>query len=289
MSGFARKLQQVNKTSSGSSDSARLYLSPNWGTRQVGSTLVVDIYEDSGATPVNGVQANLTYPTAQLQYASSTNSGSAFTSQLQNTGGSGTVQIAVGTLSTPPTGPQLVASVTFNIIGTGAAAIAFDTGSAVTRANNPADILTSTTGGNYTCNAAGPSATMSLTPASGSYANGATITVTIYEDSGANAVNGVQANLTYPASKLQYVSSSNSTSTAFPTSLQNTGGGGTVQIAAGNLSASSTGSQLVATVTFTAIATGSASIAFDNGSAVALTSNGTDILTGTTGSAFTIT
>ncbi len=290
MSGFGRKLQRASGGAGGGSvDSARLYLSPDWGQRQVGSTLVVNIYEDSGATQVNGVQANLTYSTTQLQYVSSTNSGSTFSASLQNTGGGGTVQIAVGTLSTPPTGPQLVASVTFNVIATGAATIDFDTGSAVTRANNPADILSQTTGGNYTAIAAGPSATMSLTPSSGTYSAGVSIVVSIYEDSGANQVNGVQANLSYPTSKLQYVSSTNSGSTAFPTVLQNTGGGGSVQIGVGNLSTSSTGSQLVATVTFTALAAGSATVDFASGSAVALTSGGTDGLVGTTNATYSIT
>ncbi|HET9721926.1 MAG TPA: hypothetical protein VFP32_02755 [Candidatus Saccharimonadales bacterium] len=125
----------------------------------------------------------------------------------------------------------------------------------------------------------GGSATLSLSPASGSYTTGNTISVAIYENSGTDQVNAVQANLTYPASLLSCSDSSVSSSSAFGVSAQSTCGSGSAQIARGTTTAVS-GSQLVATVTFTAASAGTATITFAGGSAVLRSSdNGAETLT----------
>lgn len=126
-----------------------------------------------------------------------------------------------------------------------------------------------------------------ITPASNSYSNGATVTITIRENSRSTQVNAVQANLTYPTARLQF-QSINTSSSPFTTTLQSTGGSGNVQIGVGSLGSSVTGDAVVATVTFTAIATGSAQIQFAAGSGIAQTSDSTDICKKKTGSSYTI-
>src|SRR5579884_1420882 len=68
-------------------------------------------------------------------------------------------------------------------------------------------------------------ATMSVSPSSGSLAQGANLDVDIHENSGSDTVNAVQANLTY-SSNLTFTSISDSA--AFGIDAQSTGGGGSV-------------------------------------------------------------
>ena len=148
MSRFARKLQQAaNKTAP-----IRLYLTPSQGTYNVGDTLVVTIREDSLTTPVNSVQADLTYPTAQLQYVSTSTTGSNFTTTVSNSGGGGTVQLSMGILASSLTGDQFMAQITFNVVGSGAAAVAFAAGDGIARASDATDVCQAKLGANYTVN-----------------------------------------------------------------------------------------------------------------------------------------
>lgn len=126
-----------------------------------------------------------------------------------------------------------------------------------------------------------------LSPASGSVTNGNTVVVTIRENSYTDAVNTVQANLTYPTNRLSFQSIDTSASN-FTTTVQSNGGSGTVQVGVGLLGNSLTGDQLVATMTFTAISAGSASIQFDTGSGIARASDSTDICQQKKGATYTI-
>jgi hypothetical protein len=128
-------------------------------------------------------------------------------------------------------------------------------------------------------------ASMYLVPSSGTYAPGAVISVGVYEDSGSDQVNAVQANLTYSTSTLTF--SSISDSSAFGVDAQSTGGGGSVQIGRGAISPVS-GAQLVATVRFTASAAGSASISFASGSAVVRSSDNQNESLSTSGGSYTV-
>ena len=85
-------------------DTATLYLSPASGSVSKGSILTVSIRENSGNEPVNSVQANLSYPANLLDFVS-INSSSAWGVVAQNSGGSGSVQIARGAL---PAGPMVI-------------------------------------------------------------------------------------------------------------------------------------------------------------------------------------
>src|SRR3990167_9152181 len=110
-------------------------------------------------------------------------------------------------------------------------------------------------------------ATMNLSPASGNVVNGSNLTVNVYENSGSEAVNAVQANLSYPTSRLAYVSYSSSS--AFNIEAENPSGNtGSLHFARGTIT-SRTGNQLVVSVTFRAVASSdSAAISFDSSSSV---------------------
>ena len=116
------------------------------------------------------------------------------------------------------------------------------------------------------------SASLSLSPASTSAVIGSSFNIGIYVNTGGNNVNAVQANLTYPANQLDFVSISSSA--AFGVDAQSTGGGGSVTIARGNIQPVS-GNQLVATVRFKAkVSTGTATISFRDGTSVVSGSTG---------------
>lgn len=136
---------------------------------------------------------------------------------------------------------------------------------------------------------AAPSATLSLSPSSKSVTKGATLTVDIFEDSGTEPVNAVEADLTYPSSLLTYKSITSSTACGIE--APSSGGGGSVQVVRGCGTPPNgvTGSQLVATVTFTAANAGTASITFKSSSRVVSSNTNTNILSGTTGGSYTIT
>jgi hypothetical protein len=106
-------------------------------------------------------------------------------------------------------------------------------------------------------------ATLSFSPASGSYTNGSTLSVIIHENSGATGINTVESDLAYNPSQLQYVSSTMSGN--FDFSPQNSGGNGLVCIVAGKLATALTNDQIVATVNFKVISSGSSVITFVNG------------------------
>lgn len=127
-----------------------------------------------------------------------------------------------------------------------------------------------------------------LMPASASYASGGTLVVTIMANSYTEAVNAVQANLTYSSARLTFQSIDTSYSN-FTTTLQSAGGGGSVQVGVGILASSLAGAQEVARVTFTLSSAGAASISFAAGSGIARASDATDICMVKTGASYTIT
>jgi hypothetical protein len=130
------------------------------------------------------------------------------------------------------------------------------------------------------------SATLYMSPASGSVVQGTYLTVSIHENSDSEPVNAVQANFSYPANLLQFVSISSSS--AFSVAAQSTGGGGGVQIGRGALP-SVTGDQLVATVQFLALASsGSATLAFSGGSSVVSATSNTNVMTASPGGSYSL-
>src|SRR5262245_27365953 len=105
-------LSLVASPLAGAAGSASLYLSPASASVVKGNTLTVKVYENSGSTEVNAVQANLTYPTSLLTYKSYSSS-SAFSIEAENpSGNTGSLHFSRGNI-TPRTGVQLVVTVLF--------------------------------------------------------------------------------------------------------------------------------------------------------------------------------
>ena len=122
--------------------------------------------------------------------------------------------------------------------------------------------------------------TIYLSPATGTFAANTNFSVQVREDSGTTGVNAIQANFTYPANLVDFVSIS-TTGTAFTVEAQSSGGSGSVNIARGTCGgcAPATGDKLVATVTFkTKTTTGTAAMAFSSGTALLNASTNQNIL-----------
>lgn len=112
----------------------------------INTTFSVQVRENSGTTPVNVVQANLSYPTSLLTLVSVDLTGSAFGLTAQNTSGNGSVQLGLGTTCATTcgtlTGDQLVATLNFKTNATGGAAtVAFTSGTVLINATTNQDIL----------------------------------------------------------------------------------------------------------------------------------------------------
>jgi hypothetical protein len=115
------------------------------------------------------------------------------------------------------------------------------------------------------------SASMSLS-ASGSFSKGGTLSIRIRENSGTERVNAASATIKYPTSLLSYSYVSNSS--AFGVAAATSGGGGSVHVERGALSAVS-GTQTIATVNFKVLASsGTASLSFSSGQVLSANTNG---------------
>ncbi|HSW79972.1 MAG TPA: Ig-like domain-containing protein [Candidatus Saccharimonadales bacterium] len=126
-----------------------MYLSPSSGSHSAGSTFTVQIKENSYTDTVNAVQADLTYPTAKLQFVSTSLSGTAFGVTASNTGGSGNISIALGTIAAV-SGDKLVATVTFKALASGTANVTFKNSSAVLSSTTNQNVAVAFNGGTYT-------------------------------------------------------------------------------------------------------------------------------------------
>jgi chitinase len=138
--------------------------------------------------------------------------------------------------------------------------------------------------------AAPPPPTVYLAPNSIVMGVNGNFSVQVRENSSTTTVNAVQANFSYPASLVDFVSISG-TGSAFTTEAQATGGTGQVNIARGIIG-SVTGDQLVATVNFKAKTTGGiANMAFTTGTALVNSSTNQNLLSSlavTGGGSYTI-
>ncbi len=115
-----------------------------------GSTLVLQIWENSQTETVNAVQADLTYGVDKFDFVSIDPANSAFDITAPFSGGNGTISIARGS-TTGLTGRQLVATIHLRArAGTGKTNVSFASSSALLRASDNVSILQQTVGGRYT-------------------------------------------------------------------------------------------------------------------------------------------
>jgi hypothetical protein len=138
------------------SSNATLTLSPSTKTVAVGDNFDVSVYGDSGSAAVNAVQVNLSYPSNLLTFVSSAGNTTTWPIEAQNTGGSGTVKIGRGTTS-PVSGKQLIATVTFKASAAGTASVAFTSGTGMVSSSDNTAVPSTNTGGIYTLTTSGTS------------------------------------------------------------------------------------------------------------------------------------
>jgi Cohesin domain len=142
-----------------------------------------------------------------------------------------------------------------------------------------------------TAHAAG--ASLYLSPSSGTFTVGSIFTVSIYADTGGEAINAVQADLSFPPSKLQVVSPSSGKSFFQTWVIQPT-----YSNTMGTLNFSGaipnpgivTSAGLISTITFRVMDTGAATVKFLDSSRVLLNDGqGTDVLSQTSDGIYTLT
>ncbi|HUP26178.1 MAG TPA: hypothetical protein VM124_00850 [Candidatus Limnocylindrales bacterium] len=128
-------------------------------------------------------------------------------------------------------------------------------------------------------------ATLYLSPASKTVVNGTTFAVSV-RISTSETINAVQADLSYPADKIDFISIDPS-GTAFDVGAPSSGGGGNVSIARGSTTGVS-GDQLVAIVNFKAkVSSGTANVNFASGSAAVRLSDNANVYSGSSGGTYT--
>jgi hypothetical protein len=130
---------------------------------------------------------------------------------------------------------------------------------------------------------------LSLTPSSQRISAGSTLSVQIWANSSSQLVNAVQANLTYPLDKLNFVNI-DSNNSAFGVEAEKVGGNGSVHVARGSTTPLS-GKLLVATVNFTPLQSRSKSslnINFTTDSVLLSTTTNTDVLAAKYGGSYSL-
>jgi hypothetical protein len=189
-----------------------IYLSPASQTIGPNGTMTVQIRENSGASTVNAVQANFSYPSTLFSCGATTagyNSttkisgdislvGGSFTTVAELSCGSGQVSIGLGMPAGGGTisGDQLVATITFHSsVTSGSGSMNFTSGTALVNSVTNTDLLASlaaTGGGTYTVDATAP--TVSVTaPANGSsLAAGSTATVSATASDASSSITKVE-------------------------------------------------------------------------------------------------
>lgn len=126
-----------------------------------------------------------------------------------------------------------------------------------------------------------------ISPDSTRVSKGQQFTVEVRMNAQTQPINAAQAVLSYPTDKLEFIGIDSSES-AFDFRLTETGGEGQVEIVQGTAQ-QKTGNQLLATVTFRALAPkGKASITFKDTSALAHATENNDVLQQTFGSSITL-
>lgn len=135
-------------------------------------------------------------------------------------------------------------------------------------------------------------ATLSLSPSSGSYAVGDTVSVSVRVNAGGTAMNSAEATVSFPTDtlQLQSVSKSGSIFTFWTTEPAGSNASGRVVFSGGLPSPGYSGNAgTLIRMTFLVKATGTASLSLGSGHVLANDGLGTEILTGTGSASYTLT
>jgi hypothetical protein len=207
-----------------------LYLNPATQNVAPNTAFTVEVHENSGTTNVNALQANLSYPTANLTLNSIDYATSAFTLQAQSVGANGVINIARGQVG-GLTGDQIVAVLHFTTTATIATAnIAFTSGSGLANSATNTNILPSlsSTAGDSVVVAPQPSVSLTANPTTISSGQSSTLTWTSANTTNCSATTPSGWTSSTATSGTQSVSPT--TTTTYTISC--TGTGGTVQATA---------------------------------------------------------
>jgi hypothetical protein len=132
--------------------------------------------------------------------------------------------------------------------------------------------------------------TLYLSPGSGSYGVGSTITVTVKTNTQSDAVNTAEANISYTSGTLELVSVKQGSTFYLPSPGSPAKNSSTAYFGGGLPSPGYTGNGgTLGVLTFRAKALGNASVSVSSGHVLLNDGNGTESLTGTSGASFTIT
>ena len=139
--------------------------------------------------------------------------------------------------------------------------------------------------------AASGTATLSLSPASGSYDISTNFTVGVFENSGTDQAAGVDAKITYDTTKLDVISVDTTGAAFTDCPSAPAGANGIVTIACVKFGSSFTGSQKIGNITFkTKVGTGTTSLAFGSNSVIVKNDGSTNIWNGiVTGGTYSLT
>jgi hypothetical protein len=137
-------------TALASGGSAAITLSPASGYAAPNTTFDVQVYENSGSSMTNAIEADLDFPAGTFEYVGVNDTGSAFPLAASTTHTSNSVSISRGVTggSAPVSGNQLVTTVTFKML-TGSGAITINAASIVVDTSDGSNIFTSGTGTNF--------------------------------------------------------------------------------------------------------------------------------------------
>jgi chitodextrinase len=288
LSGTTGTTIAVTGNTGGNENNGRLSLEPTTVSSQKDSTFSVTLKENSGAEFVTFVQANVAYDAAKVQYVSMTEGNTFTTKAATDTATPGLIRVARGIPvgGGGVSGQNSVVTLTFKTLATsGTANVTIDKAeSLLVTATGARNILGTVDNSTVTVASAptndGP-ATLSMAPATGTYAKDATVSVTVRANSGSASLSTVQAVVNYPANQLQYVNATDSAT--YPTAMRtNSATAGTIDVIRGIAGGAQgvTGTNPVVTLNFKVIGTGStAAVNFASGSAAFDTSGtGANIL-----------
>ncbi len=177
-----------------------VYLSPSSQTFPVNTSFTVQVRENSGATGVNAVQANFSYPATLVDFVSIDFTGSAFGTQASSSGANGAVSIGAGVSGaqgpTGITGDQLIATVTFKTKAAGGTAnMAFTSGTVLLKASGNTDILGSlaaTGGASFLIDTVAPTVSITAPANNATISSGSTVSINVTATDSNSPVSSVQ-------------------------------------------------------------------------------------------------
>jgi hypothetical protein len=126
-----------------------------------------------------------------------------------------------------------------------------------------------------------------LTPSSGTYTVGTTVTLSVRENSSTTAVNAAMAVITYNTSQLQF-QSWDFGSSAFEIAAFSNGGGGTAEADRGTTNQSMSGDREIGKISFKVLTSGAATVNAGPSSVVVTTATNTDQVGTRTGATLTL-